>query len=81
MVHSLTPLSLSTQGAADGDDKPKKPVKAKLGVKNEFYYDEEVRRMRERAGWLGCGVQQAVAPHIPPLAPLNPHHPPTLTIS
>ena len=38
-----------SQGVADGDDKPKKPVKAKLGVKNEFYFDEEVREREVEA--------------------------------
>jgi hypothetical protein len=48
-------------GGAD-DDGAKKPTKAKLGVKNEFYFDEELKCWRER----GAPPPEGTGPLAPP---------------
>lgn len=46
----------------DGSGGTKKPTKAKLGVKNEFYFDEELKCWRER----GAPPPKGVGPLAPP---------------
>ena len=46
----------------DDDGGIKKPTKAKLGVKNEFYFDEELKCWRER----GAPPPEGVGPLAPP---------------
>ena len=53
--------SSSAMGGAD-DDGVKKPTKAKLGVKNEFYFDEELKCWRER----GAPPPEGAGPLAPP---------------
>lgn len=53
--------SSSAMGGAD-DDGAKKPTKAKLGVKNEFYFDEELKCWRER----GAPPPEGAGPLAPP---------------
>jgi hypothetical protein len=51
-------------GGADTNDDgtAKKPTKAKLGVKNEFYFDEELKCWRER----GAPPPEGAGPLAPP---------------
>ena len=53
--------SSSAMGGAD-EDGAKKPTKAKLGVKNEFYFDEELKCWRER----GAPPPEGAGPLAPP---------------
>ena len=46
----------------DDDGGIKKPTKAKLGVKNDFYFDEELKCWRER----GAPPPEGVGPLAPP---------------
>lgn len=49
-------------GGADDDGGTKRATKAKLGVKNEFFFDEELKCWRER----GAPLPEGAGPLAPP---------------